>query len=363
MLDLRLAHRRGGFSLEAALSAAPGRLTVLLGENGAGKTTLLRALAGLGRPDDGRATLDGEVLFDVARGVWPAPESRPVTLLSPALPLFPHLDVRANVAFGIAGLLPAEREARLGHALERFVLKPLADRLPAQLSTGERQRVALARSWARGATVQLLDEPFSALDPASRVPFRRLLREAVRDHSGVTLLVSHDPGDALALADDVIVLEQGRVTQTGPLERVLRAPASAYIARFLGVNLYEGTIEGPSGEGAVAVRIRAPGAPGETTIVLPHPHTQGRLRIVLHPREVLLSAGIPSGSARNHLAGPVSEIAPEPPDGDTLRVTVASSPPITAQVTRASAQSLGLVPGAPVVATFKATAPEVTAYD
>lgn len=360
MLEACIRHSRGTFSLDASFSAGAGRLTVLLGENGAGKTTLLRALAGLEHPEDGSVRLGGSTLFDTQQGFWPAAETRPVALLSPALPLFPHLDVRGNVAFGLAHLPTATRSKRVNAVLHRFGLEALATRAVGALSTGERQRVALARVWVREPALLLLDEPFSALDVPSRATFRSLIRSAVASRTGVTLLVSHDPHDALALADDVIVLEQGRVTQSGDLERVLRAPASPYIARFLGVNLFEGRCEGAAHEGLVDVRLsRVGGSPG-ALVQLPDPGHTDRLRIVLHPREVLLSRDSPTGSARNHLHGAVLEMTPEPPSGDTLRVTVASEPPITAQITRAAATELALAPGVSVVATFKATAPEIS---
>ncbi len=363
MLELAIRAQRATFTLDVAFQARAQRLTVLVGENGAGKTTVLRALAGLTRPAAGHATLQGRALFDLSRDFWPAAERRPVTLQSPALPLFPHLDVRDNVDFGLKDLAPDHRSARLATALERFALASFAERRVDTLSTGERQRVAFARAWVREPALLLLDEPFSALDTTTRQSFRALLRTTLADRTGVTLLVSHDPGDALALADDVVVMEQGRVTQSGTLEHVLREPASRYVARFLGVNLYDGTPCGEPRDGTVPVRLVVPGGaprPENAIIDLPTSLASGPVRLVLHPREVLLSADTPHASARNHLRGVVLEIAPEPPNGDTLRVTLASTPPITAQITRASAQALGLAVGVPVVATFKATAPEVT---
>ena len=344
---------RGGFTLEASFVAAPGRVVVLAGANGSGKSTLLRVLAGLERPSEGFTTLQDDVWFDHASGVWVQAEHRSVGHVTQSLALFPHLDVAGNVGYGLRARPRESRRARVADLLEQFALRPLADRRVTALSGGERQRVAIARALAREPRVLLLDEPLAALDPLMRAAVRSDLRVRLSALPCATVIVSHDPVDALALADDLVVLEQGRVVQAGMLAEVLRAPDSPGAARFLGVNLFRGWVVGPGSTGTVRVAV------GSAHLEVPAHGPAAEVRLLLHPREVTLARTSPEGSARNHLRGVVREVAPEPPYGDTVRVTVASDPPILAQITRASAETLALTPGAEVVASFKATACEV----
>jgi molybdate transport system ATP-binding protein len=356
MLDAEFQVPLAEFTLDVRLTATPARLTVLVGENGAGKSTLLRALAGLVRPARGFARLGELSLFDCSRNRSLPVERRPVGYVPQELALFPHLDVGANVAFGLRSqhLAASAVRSRAHAALERFGLAGLAARRPGSLSGGQQQRVALARALVLEPRLLLLDEPLSALDPGTRRTMRAELRQLLAHLPCVTLLVTHQPADALALADDLLVLERGRITQSGALASILGAPGSAYIAEFLGVNLFEGEVVGRPGSGTAQVAI------GDARLVIPDPGAAERVRLILHPREVVLSLGPPEGSARNRLSGAIREIAPEPPHGDTLRVTLASVPPVTAQVTRSAAEELGLVPGMVVIASFKATSLQVS---
>jgi molybdate transport system ATP-binding protein len=356
MLEAEFQVPLADFTLEAAFRAAPGRLTVLAGENGAGKSTLLRVLAGLVAPVRGHARVDDLTLFDAGARIALPAEQRPIAYVPQELALFPHLSVLENVAFGLSSqrLPGAEVRSRTHAALERFALGDIAARRPRTLSGGQQQRVALARALVLEPRLLLLDEPLSALDPGTRRTVRAELREVLSALPCVTLLVTHQPADALALADDLLVLERGRITQTGPLAGVLAAPGSAYVAEFLGVNLFEGVVVERLAAGTAHVAV------GDARLVIPDPGTCDRVRLVVHPREIVLSRDAPEGSARNRLTGAIREIAPEPPAGDTLRVTLASVPPVTAQVTRSAAEELGLAPGMRVVASFKATAVQVS---
>ncbi|MEY4374184.1 MAG: hypothetical protein RL760_350 [Candidatus Eisenbacteria bacterium] len=352
MLTAEFMFERPDFLLEARVSAASGRIVVLAGENGSGKTSLLRVLAGLERPTSGQAHLGTEPLFDRSAGHWLPPESRSIGYVPQSYSLFPHLTVAGNIGYGLRHLPGPERSRRVAHWADRLRLTPLLARPIATLSGGERQRVALARALVREPRLLLLDEPLAALDPLTRAEVRRELRRVLTGLPCAMVIVSHDPVDALALADDLVVLERGRVSQAGPLGEVLRAPASEWVARFLGVNLFTGRVLGPAGAGTVRVQV------AEATLEVPATEAEA-VRVLLHPREVTLALRTHEGSARNHLRGTVREVAPEPPHGDTVRVSLDTVPPIVAQVTRASAESLGLRPGLEVVATFKATACEV----
>ncbi len=209
--------RLGGFDLELACSVPAGTTLAVVGPNGAGKTTLLRIVAGLVTLDDG-ALVVGDATWDEPRaGRWLAPEHRSVGFVFQDGALFPHLTVGENVAFGLrARGVRRARATRVAHEwLGRVGLADRADARPGELSGGQAQRVALARSLAFGPDVLLLDEPLSALDAQVRDEMRTVLAEHLASHTGVRLLVTHDPTDAAALGDRILVLERGRVSQQG----------------------------------------------------------------------------------------------------------------------------------------------------
>ncbi len=352
MLDVQVRLQLAEFALDATLAAPRGAVTVLVGESGSGKSTLLRLVTGLLAPDAGRITLGGRVLADREAGTWVPPEARPVGWVPQDYALFPHLDARENVAFGLAasGVPARARRARADAALERLGIAPLAHRRPRELSGGQQQRVALARALVLEPEVLLLDEPLAALDLVTRRAVRGELRRLLASLPCVTLLVTHDPAEALALGDRIAALESGRVTQAGERAEFVRHPRSRYVAEFLGVNLFEGAVE-RHGAGDAATLAVAGG-----TLTIPDPGRDGAVRVLVHPHDVTLSAARPSSSARNVLAGTIVELVPEPPDGERVRVLIDSRPPLAAQVTRGGAEALGLVAGGTVWASFKATA-------
>lgn len=352
MLVVDLRTSRGDFVLDASFEAVAGRIVVLVGENGSGKTTLLRTLAGLERPARGVVRCGAATWYDSASGVWCEPEARSVGYVPQSHALFPHLDVAGNIGYGLKACTRDQRAHRIERMAVRLGLETLLHRPIASLSGGERQRVALARALVREPGLLLLDEPLAALDPLTRGVVRSELRRTLSGLDPVMLLVTHDPADALALADDLVVLDAGRIVRSGAITEVLTSPASAWGARLPGVNLWFGTVAGPAEDGLSCVRI------GEATIVVPATLHQA-VRVVVHPREITLALAEPEGSARNHLRGRVRELRPDPPHGDVVRVTLDGRPGVVAQVTRASVTALGLRPGVDVIATFKATACEV----
>ncbi len=351
MLALDVRHRLGDFRLEAALDVPPASVLVLVGENGSGKSTLLRIVAGLIEPDDGRVTIGTRRVSDRATGLFVPARDRGVGYVAQDYALFPHLSVRDNVGFGLgpAHGSRAARRARLDEALTRFDLRDLAGRRPSQLSGGQQQRVALARALVLEPLVLLLDEPLAALDLQTRRAVRGELRRLLAGLPCATLFVTHQPTEALVFGERIAVLEEGRVTQCGPRLEFLLHPRSTYAAEFLGVNLLEGDIVGPADGGLARVQVEG------GTITVPHPGRPGRVRLLLHPREITLSREAPGGSARNVLRGAVEELIPEPPDGERVRVLLSTRPPLTAEITRESSELLGLSPGAAVHASFKAT--------
>jgi len=237
--------------------------------------------------------------------------------------------------------------------LARVGLSALADRRPHELSGGQQQRVALARALVLEPRVLLLDEPLAALDVQTRTAVRAELRRTLATLPCPTLFVTHQPAEALGFGDRIAVLESGTITQEGTREEFVKSPRTRYVAEFLGVNLFDGSIEGAALNGLVEARV------ADRTFAVPDPGFRGRVRLVVHPHDVVLDTGPPHGSARNVVFAAIQEIAPEPPRGDNVRVRLAGHPPLTALVTRAAAGALALAPGREVWASFKATGVEV----
>jgi molybdate transport system ATP-binding protein len=344
-LSVDVEARRGDFEVRAAFEVEAGETVALLGPNGSGKSTLVLAIAGLIEPE-GRIELDGEVLDDAGGHV--PPERRPVGLVFQDLLLFPHLSAVENVAFGLRarGTDAGQARERAREALERLGLGDRSDARPRDLSSGEAQRVALARALIGEPALLLLDEPLSALDVGTRVEVRELVREQLRGFPGVRVVVTHDPVEASALADRLVLLEGGRVTQIGSPEDIRTAPRSHYAADFVGVNAFSGRLERlPDGAASLVT--------GGAEVVVPWPDDVrgGEVIALLRPSDVTLSLEAPVGSARNVFDGPVGWIAIE---GERARVRVGSAPPLVADITVGSVERLGLREGLHVWASFKA---------
>jgi molybdate transport system ATP-binding protein len=346
-LEAELGLTLGRLELEVELAVGTGELVVLLGPNGAGKTTLLRALAGLVALDHGRVVLDGEVLDDTGSGTHVATERRPIGFVFQDYLLFPHLSALENVAFGprARGLAGAEARRRAAVWLERVGLAGDTGSRPRALSGGQAQRVALARAMVSDPRLLLLDEPLAALDAASRTEVRRDLRRHLASFDGTRLLVTHDPLEAVALADRLVVLEGGRVTQTGAPDQVSAQPRSRYVAELVGVNLFRGRATGAVVE-----------VDGGAVLVAAGDH-HGEVFAAVHPHAVALHRRAPEGTPRNVWAGTADTLDVL---GDRVRVRVTGTVPIVAEVTPAAASELRLADGGPVWATMKAT--EVTVY-
>jgi len=346
-LEAGIGLRLGRLDLEVELAVGTGELVVLLGPNGAGKTTLLRALAGLVPLDRGRVTLDGAVLEDTAAGAWVPTERRPVGFVFQDYLLFPHLSALENVAFGLRarGLARAEARRRAAAWLDRVGLAAHAAARPRALSGGQAQRVALARAMVGEPRLLLLDEPLAALDAATRTEVRRDLGRHLASFGGTRLLVTHDPLEALALADRLVVLEGGRVTQSGSPAEISGRPRSRYVAELVGVNLYRGRADGATVQLAGGGRLVAAG------------DHDGEVFAAVHPQAVALHRRVPEGTPRNVWAGTADTLEVV---GDRVRVRVAGPVPIVAEITPAAASELRLADGGPVWASVKAT--EVTVY-
>ncbi|MEU6390825.1 ABC transporter ATP-binding protein [Streptomyces sp. NPDC046939] len=336
-LDARLVVDRGTFRLDIALTAAPGDVVALLGPNGAGKTTALRALAGLVPLDDGHLRLDGTELDGTP------PESRPVGVVFQDYLLFPHLSALDNVAFGprCQGRTKAEARTEAAAWLDRMDLTAHAGAKPRRLSGGQAQRVALARALATRPRLLLLDEPLAALDARTRLDVRAQLRRHLAEFEAVAVLVTHDPLDAMVLADRLVVVEDGRVVQEGAPGDIARRPRTDYIARLVGLNLYRGRAEGHT--------VHLDDGPAITTTE----ELNGPAFVAFPPSAVTLHGERPTGTSARNLWR--CEVTGMETHGDRVRAALTGELPLAVDLTTVAAAELNLHPGAAVWATVKAT--------
>lgn len=354
-LHAAFARSLGELVLEVAIAAPAGEVTVVVGPNGAGKTTLLRVLAGTLAVDSGSVSLADRVLDAPPRTFVP-PEQRRMGVVHQDHLLFAHLSALDNVAFGprCAGAPAARARAVAQGWLDRLGVGAQSSLRPAALSGGQAQRVALARALASAPEALLLDEPLAALDASTRSEVRRDLRAHLSGFAGPVVLVTHDPLDAFTLADRIVVLEDGRVTQHGTLAEVTARPRSDYLADLQGVNLVRGTAAG-----GVFTTTTTTGA----TLHLATHHT-GAMLATVPPSAVQLSAPPTPGAAGELRPGP----APGSPGGwlaavedlevvgERARVRLGAPEGLAAEVPLAGAVALGLAPGVAVWAEVDATA-------
>jgi molybdate transport system ATP-binding protein len=225
-----------GPSIQAALRLPVGSfsVTALIGPSGCGKTTVLRCLTGLDAPSGGRVTWGAEAWFDEARGTNFSPQQRGIGFLFQEYALFPHLTVSDNIAYGLSRSTAVETGRRVGEMIAMLQLAGLEARYPHELSGGQQQRVALARTVAPRPRLLLLDEPLSALDTPTRVELRRELRHVLTAWGIPTIIVTHDPEEVRTLADQVIVMCDGRIVQQGPVDEVFGNPRDPQVARIIG---------------------------------------------------------------------------------------------------------------------------------
>lgn len=341
----RVRLTRGSLVLDLEVAADEGEVVAVLGPNGAGKTSLLRALAGLLPLAEGRITLDRTVLEDPGAKIFVPPEQRPVGMVFQDYLLFPHLSVLENVAFGLRSRGVPAATTRARGWLERMGLLDLAEVRPAALSGGQAQRVALARALATDPRLLLLDEPLAALDVSTRAQTRRDLRRHLATVSGIRLLVTHDPLEAMAIADRLMVIEGGRLVQSGRANEVTARPRSRYVADLVGVNLFRGRAKGTE------VELEAGGS---LTVA---DQAEGDVFTVVHPRAVAVFRQRPDGTPRNVWPLRAGEIDLH---GDRVRVRLVGAVTIVAEVTPAALADLGLAHGREVWAAVKAT--EISVY-
>ncbi|MDG2111622.1 MAG: ATP-binding cassette domain-containing protein [Actinomycetota bacterium] len=339
--EIRLT-RPEGFTIDATLEIDGGTTVALLGPNGAGKSTVVDGLAGHLMLDSGHIRLGGRLLDD-GGAVHVAPEDRSIGVVHQDYLLFEHLDVLANIAFG-PRLTMSTRAARAQAErwLEPLGLEGLEHRRPAQLSGGQAQRVALARALATEPQLLLLDEPLAALDVRTRNQLRGVLADHLASFAGPRLLITHEPMDAFLLADQVVVMEEGRVVQRGAPDEIRRTPATDYVAALAGTNLLAGRND--------AGRLSLDDHPLELTTA--DVSTAGPVLVTVDPAAVALYPDEPHGSPRNTWQSTVEAVESR---GAVVRVQLAAPLPLMVDITPGSAAALSLEPGVSIWATVKAT--------
>lgn len=342
-LDVAAGLRLGTLDLDVAFMAGPGEVVAVLGPNGAGKTTLLRALAGLLPLAAGRVLLDERILEQPDAGVRVTPQDRHIGVVFQDDLLFPHLTAVDNIAFGLqARGAPRSSARRIATGwMERIGLLGHADARPRALSGGQARRVALARALVTDPQLLLLDEPMAALDLDARRAIRHELRRHLDAFDGPTLLVTHDPLEAITLADRLVIIEDGRVVQDASPGEIARRPRSDWAARFVGLNLYRGVAR----DDHVDLDLGA-------TLTLADRAVHGEVLVVIHPRAVALHREKPAGSPRNLWQGVVDALDLQ---GDHVRLRLDGPIPVVAQITPAALADLGLAEGSTVWIAVKAT--------
>jgi molybdate transport system ATP-binding protein len=313
VLSLRIRKRfgdvaQGTFQLDVEFEA-PAGITILFGASGAGKTSILDCIAGLQTPDEGAISIGSERVFDSAARVNFAARRRQVGYLFQTLALFPHMSVVRNIEYGLTALDAAERNSRVTEIMDSFHIAALASRRPGEISGGERQRVALARTLVTRPRTLLLDEPLTALDASTKARIVADLR-AWNARFGIPILyVTHDREEVFALGERMLVLENGRVVAQGLPQDVLHRPELESVAQLAGFeNVFDGTVvERHVEQGTMACRISD--SQVELEVPLTRVDPDQPIRVGIRAGDILIATSPPQGlSARNVIAGVITKI-------------------------------------------------------
>ncbi|HXG68119.1 MAG TPA: molybdenum ABC transporter ATP-binding protein [Blastocatellia bacterium] len=333
-----------GFALDVEFTAPPG-VTILFGASGSGKTMTLKSIAGIVRPDAGRIQVAGQTLFDAATGVDLPIRKRGVGYLFQNLALFPHLSVRENVEFGMAGLSRAERRRRSAAMMEAFRIGHTAERKPRDISGGEAQRAALARALSCQPRILLLDEPLSAIDEATKLGIIADLKALNRDLRLPIIYVTHSREEAVTLGERLIVYERGRVVAQGEPLEIFASPATISVARLTGVeNLFDAVVLSQNQTGGT-MRVEVADASGSCPLDVPFGRSSlgDRVKVAVPAGDILLATAEPRHtSARNILRGRILSIEDK---GNRIVARVHSGVTWSVSLTRQAVADLQLAEG------------------
>jgi len=324
-------------------------VTVLFGASGSGKTTVLRCLAGLERPDAGAIQCGRETWFEQATAIFLPPQQRRIGYLSQDYALFPHLNVAGNIGYGLRGLPASERATRVSETMLSFGLAGLEKRLPRELSGGQQQRVALARAVVRRPRLLLLDEPLSALDSPARLRLRGELRRLLVQLGIPTLLVTHDRSEVLALGDDLAVMADGKIVQTGPVQEVFSRPANLAVAGIVAVETVQPARIVQAADGLITLAI---GGARLAAIEQELPAAASDVYVCIRAEDVILLKGDEArSSARNRLPATVRSVNRQ---GPLVRIDLDCGFPLIALLTKQACEELALEENDRVIALVKA---------
>ncbi|QRM56550.1 molybdenum ABC transporter ATP-binding protein [Sinorhizobium sp. BG8] len=354
-LLVEIRHRLGAFTLDASFLSSRG-VTALFGRSGSGKTSLIRAIAGLSTPDEGRIALDGDVLLDTARKIRVPMHRRRFGYVFQEPRLFPHLTVRQNLNYGRWFSPRGARKADLGQIVTLLGISALLDRRPANLSGGEKQRVAIGRALLSSPRMLLMDEPLAALDEARKAEILPYL-EKLRDETNIPIIyVSHSVAEVARLADRVVLMNDGRIEAIGAASEILSGPSIVLAAdRREAGSVLAGTVTRFDTNHRLAiVQLK------NRELVIPNVHAEigNAVRLHIPARDVMLSTVSPEGiSALNILEGTIAAIAEDGDGMANVRVDCGGDA-ITARITVLSVEKLKLAPAKPVFAIVKTVALE-----
>ena len=352
MLEVAATSRLGNFTLDIRFAVEGGGITALFGRSGAGKTSTVNVIAGLRRPESGHIALNGDVLFDSKSGVNVAPDRRRIGYVFQEPRLFPHMTVARNLGYGMTRVPPTERSVSFDHVVELLGLGGLLDRRPANLSGGEKQRVAIGRALLMSPRLLLMDEPLASLDAPRKgeiLPFIERLRGEL---SIPVVYVSHVIEEIVRLADRVVLLSDGRVAAQGPVDEVMsRIDLQPLTGRYEAGAVVTASVTGYDRDYDLTHLTFAGGVMQIPGIGVP---AGEQLRLRIRARDVALSVAEPQGlSIRNVFAGTVTDVSV---DGAFADVLVDVGTPIWARITARSLDEMKLAPGARVFTLIKAVA-------
>ena len=338
----RFSNPEGSFLLNVHFRALAG-FTILFGASGAGKTTLLDCIAGLMTPDEGRIAISGEALYESDSKQNVPPWKRRIGYVLQDLALFPHLTAEQNVEYGLRHLDPAERRTRSREILTAFRIDQLRDRVPAQISGGERQRVALARALVTEPRALLLDEPLAALDRPTKSQILADLRRWNQKYRVPILFVTHSGEEVFALGEEVIVLDAGKIVAQGQPKDVMHAPRLETVAQLSGFeNIFDATVVALR-EDRGTMTCRLAGGPVELETPVVRTEVGSHLRVGIQAGDILLATENPRGlSARNAIPGVIHGLKER--DGMISAVVDCSGTLFDVHLTLAAREALSLAP-------------------